>query len=182
MKGDFTRFLYNPLRHYSRVLKQQGRVDLDADWNEAVEIFTQLERSEARDVIGRSGVPEESNGYRVQVTPGGELAVSRGRIYVEGIQCSNELDPDSADPDQLLLLTEQEDLPGYTLPAAEGVYLAYVDVWERHVTYIEDPEIREVALGGPDTTTRTRTLCQIRLAPLGADGPQGRSRRAVRLR
>ena len=171
MKGDFTRFLYNPLRHYSRVLKQQGRVDLDADWNEAVEIFTQLERSEARDVIGRSGVPEESNGYRVQVTPGGELAVSRGRIYVEGIQCSNELDPDSADPDQLLLLTEQEDLPGYTLPAAEGVYLAYVDVWERHVTYIEDPEIREVALGGPDTTTRTRTLCQIRLAPLGADGP-----------
>ncbi len=171
MKGDFTRFSYDPQQRYSRVLKQQGRVDLDADWNEAVEIFTQLERSEARDVIGPSGVPEASNGYRVIVTPGGELAVTRGRIYVHGIQCSNELDPHVADPDAPLLLTDQEDLPGYELPVDNGVYIAYVDVWERHITYIEDPDIREVALGGPDTTTRTRTLCQVKLEPLDADGP-----------
>ncbi|MEL7045193.1 MAG: DUF6519 domain-containing protein [Pseudomonadota bacterium] len=171
MKGDFTRFSYDPQQRYSRVLKQQGRVDLDADWNEAIEIFTQLERSEARDVIGPSGVPEASNGYRVIVTPGGELAVTRGRIYVHGIQCSNELDPHVADPEAPLLLNDQEDLPGYELPLDDGVYLAYVDVWERHITYIEDPDIREVALGGPDTTTRTRTLCQVKLEPLNADGP-----------
>ena len=30
MKGDFTRFTHHPGKHYSRVLKQQGRVDLDA--------------------------------------------------------------------------------------------------------------------------------------------------------
>ena len=41
----------------------------------------------------------------------------------------------------------------------------YLDVWERHITAIEDPDIRESALGGPDTTTRTKTICQVRLLP-----------------
>ena len=38
MKGDFTRFTHDSTKHYTGVLKQQGRVDLDADWNEHVEI------------------------------------------------------------------------------------------------------------------------------------------------
>ena len=33
-RGDFTRDTFNPLKHFSRVLMQQGRVQLDADWNE----------------------------------------------------------------------------------------------------------------------------------------------------
>lgn len=172
MKGDFTRFSHNPDKHYTRVLKQQGRVDLDADWNEAVEIFTQLERTEAIDVIGRCGVPEHSNGFKVEPDGDGiNLTISRGRIYVDGILCSNEADPDAADADQPVLITGQtEFLPGYELPEEEGVYLAYVDVWERHITCIEDPKIREVALGGPDTTTRTQTICQVKLEPLGEEG------------
>jgi hypothetical protein len=34
VKGDFTRFLFDPLKRYVGVLLQQGRVILDADWNE----------------------------------------------------------------------------------------------------------------------------------------------------
>jgi Family of unknown function (DUF6519) len=34
VKGDFTRFLFDPLKRYVGVLVQQGRVILDADWNE----------------------------------------------------------------------------------------------------------------------------------------------------
>lgn len=169
MKGDFTRFSHNPAKHYTRVLKQQGRVDLDADWNEAIEIFTRLERTEAVDVIGRCGVPEHSNGFKVEPSGDGtNLEISRGRIYVNGILCSNEADPDTVDAGQSVLITGQtEFLPGYVLPEDDGVYLAYVDVWERHITSIEDPEIREVALGGPDTTTRTQAVCQVKLEPLG---------------
>jgi hypothetical protein len=33
-RGDFTRDTFNPLKNFSRVLMQQGRVQLDADWNE----------------------------------------------------------------------------------------------------------------------------------------------------
>jgi hypothetical protein len=33
MKGDFTRNTFVPSKSFSRVLMQQGRVQLDADWN-----------------------------------------------------------------------------------------------------------------------------------------------------
>ena len=39
MKGDFSRITFDPKKHYSRVLMQQGRVQLDADWNEQAAIF-----------------------------------------------------------------------------------------------------------------------------------------------
>ena len=42
-------------------------------------------------------------------------------------------------------------------------YVAYLDVWKRHITALEDEDIRESALGGPDTTTRTRTVWQVKL-------------------
>ena len=34
MRGDFTRDSFDRRHHYTRVLMQQGRVQLDADWNE----------------------------------------------------------------------------------------------------------------------------------------------------
>ncbi len=173
MKGDFTRFTHRPEKHYTRVLKQQGRVDLDADWNESVEIATHLERTEAIDVIGRCGVPIHGGGFEIDHA-GAQLTISRGRIYVDGILCSNEAaGQESASPGEPgpVALDEQEDLPDYAPSLSTGVYLVYLDVWERHVTALEDPEIREVALGGPDTTTRTRTVCQVKLEHLGFDAP-----------
>ena len=34
MKGDFSRLTFDPTKHFSGVRMQQGRVQLDADWNE----------------------------------------------------------------------------------------------------------------------------------------------------
>jgi hypothetical protein len=36
-------------------------------------------------------------------------------------------------------------------------------VWERHITTVEDDSIREKALGGPDTATRTKVVWQVKL-------------------
>ena len=50
-------------------------------------------------------------------------------------------------------------------PAAdERHHLAYLDVWEREVTYLEDPNLVEVAVG-VDTTARAQTAWQVRLLP-----------------
>ena len=38
MKGDFTRDTFKKEKHYSGVRMQQGRVQVDADWNEQVDI------------------------------------------------------------------------------------------------------------------------------------------------
>ncbi|AIF82574.1 hypothetical protein NTE_00493 [Candidatus Nitrososphaera evergladensis SR1] len=50
-----------------------------------------------------------------------------------------------------------------SLPKKDGKYLAYLDVWDRNVTFLDDAYIREKALGGPDTSTRTRTAWQVKL-------------------
>jgi len=88
-----------------------------------------------------------------------DLAVSAGRIYVDGVLCENE---------RATRYLAQPDLPQPPVPATPGRYVVYLDVWERHLTALERPELREVALGGPDTATRTQTVWQLRL-----DGPVG---------
>ena len=62
------------------------------------------------------------------------------------------------------------------MPLPDPPFLVYMDVWERHLTYVEDDDplrgtsIREVALGGPDTATRARIVWQVKvLKKDGAD-------------
>ena len=71
-----------------------------------------------------------------------------------------------------LTYTAQPDLPDMKpLPEdGKGLYFAYLDVWRRHITALEDPEIRESALGGPDTATRTKTVRQVKLVKVGEIG------------
>ncbi len=45
-----------------------------------------------------------------------------------------------------------------------GTHLAYLDVWQREVTHLEDPDLVEVAVG-VDTTARWQTAWQVRLLP-----------------
>lgn len=49
---------------------------------------------------------------------------------------------------------------------APGAFCVYLDVWERHITYVEDDSIREVALGGPDTATRAKIVWQVKVMHL----------------
>jgi hypothetical protein len=57
MKGDFSRLTFDSKKRYTRVLLQQGRVLLDADWNEMVEIHRHDLRNVMRDLIGPYGGP-----------------------------------------------------------------------------------------------------------------------------
>ena len=57
MKGDFSRQTFDRTKHYDSVLMQQGRVQLDADWNEQQAIHQHRVETEAQDVIGLSGAP-----------------------------------------------------------------------------------------------------------------------------
>lgn len=64
-------------------------------------------------------------------------------------------------------------LGGLTRPPATGDrVVAYLEVWERMVTAVEDPGIREVALGDLDTTVRTELMAQVKLAALANAVPE----------
>jgi len=92
--GDFSRNTHDPKKHYSGVLMQQGRVQLDADWNEQVSLQLYRTEREARDVIGLSGVPKKTNGFLIGLTPNKlDLTIAPGRIYVDGLLCESEATP-----------------------------------------------------------------------------------------
>ncbi|MGH2943777.1 MAG: hypothetical protein ACRDLN_13490, partial [Solirubrobacteraceae bacterium] len=51
-------------------------------------------------------------------------------------------------------------------PLAGTRVVAYLELHERHITHIEDPGIREEALGATDTTARAELVAQVKLATL----------------
>ncbi|MBV8138810.1 MAG: choice-of-anchor D domain-containing protein [Deltaproteobacteria bacterium] len=68
-------------------------------------------------------------------------------------------------------LTQADNLAPAALPTS-GLALVYLDVWERTITALEDGEIRDPALGlasGADTTTRSKTVWQVKFQPVAAN-------------
>jgi hypothetical protein len=164
MKGDFSRDTFDPTKHYSQILMQQGRVQVDADWNEQQAINTYHTETVTLDAIGPSGAPNYAPGFAITTDSSGKnLLIGKGRYYLDGILCENEADlayaaqPDFLDPAALADLLRQ---------AKTNVALVYLDVWRRHITMLEDPHIHEPALGEPDTTTRVKTIWQVKFLPV----------------
>jgi hypothetical protein len=144
MQGDFTRNSDDPAADYSGVLMQQGRVQLDADWNEQRAIQTRALRSALWDLIGDHGGPRARLGFAITIDENKQVAVGEGVYYVDGIRCV------------------ARGKTAIAMPRPD-TYLAFLDVWERHVNAIEDPRTREVALLGPDTASRAEVVARVRL-------------------
>ena len=108
MNGDFSRQTFDPTRHYSTVRMQQGRVQLDADWNEQADLGVYRDETETTDVVGRCGAPLDNAAFGIvldlttlsaddkawldSLTPpfslaAGDFVLTRGRDYVDGILC-----------------------------------------------------------------------------------------------
>src|SRR3954447_9035465 len=67
MRGDFSRLTFRPENHFTGVLLQQGRVQLDAEFNEHVAIEAHRDREMTRDVVGPAGAPLDGGGFEVSV-------------------------------------------------------------------------------------------------------------------
>jgi hypothetical protein len=164
MKGDFSRSTFRPEKHYSQVLLQQGRVQVDADWNEQQAILQHHLRTESLDLIGFSGTPIENNGFQISLSADGKaLEIGQGRFYVVGILCENEVptpylsQPDLPQPpDPFTAITSVQKTAG----------VVYLDIWERRLTALDDSLIREVALNGTETSIRTKTVWQVKVLPV----------------
>lgn len=168
MKGDFSRISFDAANHFSRVLLQQGRVTLDADPNEQAAILLHYLRTLARDLIGPHGGPADAMGFALTLdttgTPGKPvLRIGAGRYYVDGILVENDSACDYARQPHRTPPADDALLQWLLKPTTD-LWL-YLDVWERHVTWIEDDAIRESALGGPDTCTRAQVVWQVRALP-----------------
>lgn len=183
MQGDFSRLTFNARKHYRSVHMQQGRVQLDADWNEQIDIVNHYLEAQLRDIFGESGAraatagfqiiaidraqqssadsphePDLPNTYQERTSPLQDLLIKRGNYYVDGMLCENEQDS---------LFSQQPYYPGAQIPTTLSRWsIVYLDVWQRHVSALEDSSLREIALGGPETTTRTQLIWQVKWLPI----------------
>ncbi|MFI9173375.1 DUF6519 domain-containing protein [Streptomyces lincolnensis] len=193
MHADLSRSTFRPERHYSAVIAQQGRVQLDADANEQTAIQLHQARTLAADLIGRHGGPRDAPGFRIEYVGGRHdidtLYIHGGRYYVDGILLDADRpapgtpvpdedaeEQDTAAPPAYWTYWDQPDghrdpeKPGDRLPSpAQSPFLVYLTVWERSVTAAEDPALREVALGAamPDTAARVKVVWQVLPLSLG---------------
>jgi hypothetical protein len=172
MKGDFTRDSFDPAKNFTRVMMQQGRPQLDADWNEQVAIFWRSWQNFIADTVGPHGGPESNCGFgilaegeRHSIPPEereclellrrpGDFLIGKGHYYVDGMLCTNS---------EHVTYCTQAGLPDSPpLENHHHPYLIYLDVWERHISEVEDESIREVALLGASTSTRAKVIWQVR--------------------
>jgi hypothetical protein len=190
MSFDNSRFTFDPWKNYSGVVMEQGRVQLDSDWNEWLAELNRRIQAGTLDMLGSAVYPATTPyAFQINATTSSsgtsQLTIGPGRMYVDGLLAENHGDPAAAVWDPALAelsgspqpppatevgaidYTKQPYLPGATIPAG-GPFLAYLDVWVRPVTYIEDPNLIDKAVG-VDTTGRLQTVWQVKLMPV----PQG---------
>ncbi|MDE2394347.1 MAG: right-handed parallel beta-helix repeat-containing protein [Burkholderiales bacterium] len=180
MAADFSRVRMDPLADFAGVELQQGRVLLDGDFNELVAVFDRRLRALASDVLGRATASQTTPAaFKLSPVAGG-FTIARGRMYVDGLLAENHgrAVPAQRGFDPLLAETVYTQDPAYAdqpwgtppaLPEA-GRHLVYLDVWQRELSYIEDPALVEPALG-VDTSSRLQTVWQVRV--LGDEAPAG---------
>ncbi|MEE9554396.1 MAG: DUF6519 domain-containing protein [candidate division Zixibacteria bacterium] len=166
MKGDFSNYRYRPRVNYSSVLKQQGRVALDSDWNEQAKIWDDKFRGFIRDFLGEFAIPLPPDGFgktgfnpfkidNFSSGPGDviDFSVRQGVCYLAGHRFRLEND---------VTYRTQPDYPEPNLISGQGDnILVYLEVWNKTVSYIDDETLREPALGGPDTCLRKNIVGQI---------------------
>jgi len=171
--SDISRNIFNPKKHYTSVRNQQGRVLTDDDWNENERISNEIERRTNVDVIGPNGSPD--NGFRikkgsVRTTDNViDFDIMPGTYYLGGLRLKMDPAGTGQSPDQQTFRTQkdwlQQEIESYNVPeideGKELYDLIYLEAWQQTVTAVEDSELYEAALGGPDTTTRIRNMARV---------------------
>jgi hypothetical protein len=188
MRGDYTRDSFNPAKDFTRVLMQQGRVQLDADWNEQNSIVWHFLQTLTRDLLGPHGGPERNCGFAViplmdvetlhlergehdrlcaMLKEPGDFLIGPGNYYVDGLRAVNN---------EFVRYSRQSNMQRVQpLRQSTASHLIYLDMWEHELSALQDESIREVALNGADTANRARLIWQVRsseLKPGGQTNPE----------
>ena len=180
MLGDYTRFRFNASNDASGILQQQGRVMLDQDWNELVEIIDRR--------FPRRDRRRHRHGRRAQADPHGfEISDRRrqhltiGRAASMSTACSPRTTARAAvrhrargdagrAADRVrgaAYAPASWPFGGtnpFAMPTGAGPHLVYLDVWKRELTALQAPDLVDKAVG-VDTTTRLQTAWQVKVLP-----------------
>lgn len=173
MGSDRARRSYDVTRKYRSVVAQQGRVTLEADLNEGEEIRAEESRNQLLDIIGPSGA--KGTGFKISVPSKSpvpfDFVIGRGSLYVGGVrvQTGRTRFLSQERREWIERPGPREQMPKQKAPFREAVFLT---VDEQEISAVEDRALREVALGGPDTSARVRMIQRVRRSIVDAEGCQ----------
>jgi hypothetical protein len=198
MSFDISRVTFNPWKDLNGVVMQQGRVQLDSDWNEGLAELMRRIRAGTYDCFGPTAVYPSTTpeAFHITTPTAGSISIGVGRMYVDGLLAENHgspapesggwIPPNPAAPgaqpdwdpalDELvgknaLDYLQQPYFPGIAtqaaFPTSGGPFIVYLDVWQRCLTFLEDPDVVEKAVS-VDTTGRIQTVWQVRLLNVGS--------------
>lgn len=160
---DTSRWTFDPRKHYTGTWMQQGRVLTDSDFNEDESINVEERRRERIDVIGPYGSPDD--GFRVENArqTGGNIDfdILDGTLYLGGLRLELEA------AQTFRLQSDRLQTVDVSAPAANTQRrdLVFIEAYEAPVTAVEDSELLDPALGGPDTTARSRRFQRVHVIP-----------------
>lgn len=166
-RGDVTRDTFHPFDHIRRVILQQGRVSVDADQNEQMDILLHYTQSLARDIggphFGRGNAFKVGLRSKPEEKPESlDVPIAKGNYYVQGVLCENAME---------ISYLKQPDYPDPPALKSNAEYLLYLDVWERNLIALHNPRFREAALGTADSAVRSQVVWQIKAKEMPkADG------------
>lgn len=155
MYGDFSRDVSLAPQGYRRVLMQQGRVLLDADYNDQVAIILDNQDTLIKTFLANYSTVDA--GFQVKVPSGRQgpptMTLAAGHYFVGGLLCARER---CAEP------------PAFPAEVKDMRFLVYLEAWEQALAAVEDTrgDFREPALDGVDTTLRTEVRCRVLLDPI----------------
>jgi hypothetical protein len=169
---DITRVAFDPRKRYASVRMQAGRVLLDDDFNEAERISDEDERRARIEIVGPSGTSNDgfaiSNG---RLNALGEMTfdIGAGSYYLGGLRLENPAVETYALQDDWL----QQPASERAVPPNGRIDLVYLETWQQPVSAVEDSELFEAGLAGPDTAARVRAMWRVHVAEAarGTDCP-----------
>ena len=190
-------------QRYDGVVMQQGRVILDRDVNALRQTIDRRIAHDALDIIGPCGTPD--NGFAIGPAPGFsspvnpplwvpplppaspiaaepyDFSISAGTMYVGGQRAVFPVNV----PGQGAVEYSYFDQPNWLSPLAPATppnqEFIYLHLFENEVSAVEDPELKDVALGGPDTTQRLDLVKRVKRLDVGSTDCTGARDEAVRI-
>jgi len=171
MTADITRLFPDRATRFHALVRQQGRLSIDAEENFASDI-SEWERDDTfAETIAPSGSPDD--GFRITLPvagPPANFSIAAGSFYLGGARIENPVS---------LTYRGQRDRNWLGFPLeAEGAneaiganqrFLVWLDAFDHTVTATEDAELKDPGLGGPDGVTARRFGWRVRATPV--NGP-----------
>jgi Family of unknown function (DUF6519) len=157
---DLSRSATDYRKHYTSVRAQMGRVLTDDDHNENERLHGEDMRRSRVDIIGPAGSPDDGFSIQNPRITGGRIDfdIEPGTFYLGG----NRLTLENTEAFQVQsdwLNMGDADKP--LAPGGARFDLVYLECWHQALSAVEDSELFEVALGGPDTSQRMKLMRRV---------------------